>query len=53
MGGDEKILDCSLMKLKGRPQDWVGYDTNHHISYVVEEVLEFHRLRTTQKAIIL
>ena len=47
--GDEKIYDCSLKKLKGRPQDWVGYDTNHHISYVVEEVLEFNRVRAAKK----
>ncbi|MBA0218817.1 beta family protein [Pectobacterium brasiliense] len=50
--GDKKIFDCSLKKFKGRPQDWVGYDTNHHISYVVEEILEFERVRTAKKATV-
>ncbi|MDT7436193.1 beta family protein [Citrobacter freundii] len=48
--GDEKILDCSMKKLKGRPQDWIGFDTNHHISYVVEEVLEFNRIKAAKHA---
>jgi hypothetical protein len=37
-------------KLKGRPQDWIGFDTNHHISYVVEEVLEFNRIKAAKRA---
>ncbi|EMC8778983.1 beta family protein [Providencia rettgeri] len=49
--GDEKTFDCSLKKFKGRPQDWISYDTNHHISYVVEEVIEFIRLKKIKKEI--
>ncbi|MBN3135804.1 beta family protein [Pectobacterium punjabense] len=49
--GDEKIFDCTLKKFKGRAQDWISYDTNHHISYVVEEIVEFNRIKAAKKAI--
>lgn len=49
--GDKKINDCSLKKLKGRPQDWIGFDTSHHISYVVEEVLESYRVKISKKSV--
>lgn len=51
--GDERILACKRKELRGRPQDWISYDTNHHISFVVEEVLEFERRKAVTKAISL
>ncbi|CAI1829086.1 Uncharacterised protein [Serratia quinivorans] len=48
--GDAKILACSRKEFKGRAQDWISYDTNHHISYVVEEVLEFQRQKAARKS---
>ncbi|MEQ5621443.1 beta family protein [Providencia rettgeri] len=41
--GDEQIEKCSNMLIKGNPTQWISFDTNHHISYVIEEVLEFQR----------
>ncbi|BFI60740.1 hypothetical protein KD5_04900 [Yersinia pseudotuberculosis] len=47
--GDERILACSRKELRGRAQDWISFDTNHHISFVVEEILEFKRQKATTK----
>jgi len=48
--GDAKILACSRKEFKGRAQDWISYDTNHHISYIIEEVLEFQRQKAARKS---
>jgi hypothetical protein len=49
--GDKCIEACSKRELLGGNTQWVSYDTNHHISYVVEEVLEFNRVRAAKKTI--
>lgn len=48
--GDECILACSKKEILGGNTEWISYDTNHHISYVVEEITEFNRLRVAKKA---
>lgn len=47
--GDERIEACSKRDNLGGNTQWVSYDTNHHISYVVEEILEFNRVRVSKK----
>ncbi|MCA6926521.1 beta family protein [Pectobacterium versatile] len=47
--GDECIEACSREKIKGGPTQWISYDTNHHVTFVVEEVLEFQRIRVVPR----
>lgn len=49
--GDERIDACSKEEIKGGPTQWISYDTNHHISFVVEEVLDFQRSRAMSKVV--
>ncbi|WP_447887395.1 beta family protein [Serratia fonticola] len=48
--GDERIEACSKEEIKGGPTQWISYDTNHHVSFVVEEVLEYQRQKTARKS---
>ncbi|NVN03289.1 MULTISPECIES: beta family protein [Asaia] len=47
--GDKNIVSCSKReKLKGKAKPgnagtWVGFDTNHHLTFVVQEIEEFER----------
>ncbi|EMG7788089.1 beta family protein [Klebsiella pneumoniae] len=49
--GDERIEACSREEIKGGPTQWISYDTNHHMSFVVEEVSEFQRSRITPRIV--
>ncbi|MBM1023156.1 hypothetical protein EIC82_17835 [Enterobacter sp. A11] len=51
--GDECILACSKKEILGGNTEWVSHDTNHHISYVVEEITEFNRVRAAKKTAII
>ena len=42
--GDKRILDCSNELFKGNSTNWVGIDTNHHIEYVLAELMEFMKI---------
>ena len=41
--GDEQVYLCSQKKFKGRSQDWIAIDTNHHIKAVLLELYEVQR----------
>jgi len=44
--GDYMIAECSMggPQVKYAPVNWIAYDTNHHLGFVVEEIREFeHR----------
>ena len=41
--GDEQVYHCSQKKFKGRSQDWIAIDTNHHIKTVLLELYEAQR----------
>lgn len=41
--GDEQILLCSQRGAFGSPTTWIAIDTNHHLTFVVQEVLEIER----------
>ena len=41
--GDEQVYHCSQKKFKGRSQDWIAIDTNHHIKTVLLELYEVQR----------
>ena len=41
--GDEQVYLCSQEKFKGRPQDWIAIDTNHHIKAILFELYEVQR----------
>ncbi len=41
--GDAQIERCSREVFTGNATKWVAYDMNHHITYVVAEVLELER----------
>jgi hypothetical protein len=38
--GDREIIRCALKQFKGRSVDWIAIDTNHHLTWVVQEVEE-------------
>ncbi|MBP8070796.1 MAG: beta family protein [Acinetobacter sp.] len=38
--GDSKILECSQThKAPGSPMNWISYELNHHVTYMLEEVI--------------
>ncbi|CAG9932745.1 beta family protein [Candidatus Nitrotoga arctica] len=39
--GDFRILECSREKFRGNSTQWIGIDTNHHITWIIAEVTEF------------
>lgn len=41
--GDKRLVDCADQKFKGRAQDWIAIDTNHHVKLVTQEIEEFLR----------
>jgi hypothetical protein len=41
--GDDQILLCSRRVVLGSTTLWVAIDTNHHLTFVVQEVEEFER----------
>ncbi|UZD60578.1 beta family protein [Shewanella algae] len=41
--GDSKVADCANELLMGNPMNWVSFDTNHHITFVLGEIFEFER----------
>ncbi|WP_411753194.1 beta family protein [Serratia sp. (in: enterobacteria)] len=41
--GDKRIEDCSQDKFSGNSTQWIGIDTNHHITLVVNEILEYQK----------
>jgi hypothetical protein len=43
--GDSRIKDCSKKLFKGNLGGWVAIDTNHHLQFVLTDVLEFERSR--------
>lgn len=49
--GDSEILRCSHKEFKGNAGQWIAIDTNHHLAYVVAEVMEFERATDTTTAV--
>jgi hypothetical protein len=41
--GDSQILLCSRQAVLGSTTRWISIDTNHHLTFVVQEVEEFER----------
>jgi HTH-type transcriptional regulator/antitoxin HigA len=41
--GDGQIAQCNRGLIVGSPGDWIAIDTNHHLTFVVQEVEEFER----------
>ena len=41
--GDGQIHLCTLRGAFGNPSTWIAIDTNHHLTFVVQEVEEFER----------
>jgi hypothetical protein len=41
--GDGQIFQCSRRSFKGSLGHWIAVDTNHHLTFVVQEVDEFER----------
>lgn len=48
--GDRQILLCSRQQIMGNLSDWIAIDTNHHLTFVVQEVEEFERARVSTRA---
>jgi len=46
--GDEIITKCSDKKFKGNPTQWISIDTNHHMTFAVQEIIEFELNTLTQ-----
>ncbi len=44
--GDSRINDCSKRLFKGNLGGWVAIDRNHHLQFVLFDVLEFERMRS-------
>lgn len=43
--GDYQIEQCALKLIKGGHSDWISYDTNHHLYFVLEEIQDFMLLK--------
>lgn len=43
--GDKQILHCSKGVFTGNASTWIGIETNHHITSVVNEIIEYKQLR--------
>lgn len=41
--GDDQIVLCSRFQALGALSRWIAIDTNHHLTFVVQEVEEFER----------
>lgn len=41
--GDSQISECRRRKVLGNLSRWIAIDTNHHLTFVVQEVEEFER----------
>lgn len=39
--GDSRIMACSNGDFKGGSTQWIAIDTNHHLAWVVQEVVEY------------
>ncbi|MGB0892974.1 MAG: beta family protein [Parashewanella sp.] len=48
--GDNMIARCANEDIKGSTTQWVSIDTNHHATFVMQEVLEFERGLAHQRA---
>jgi hypothetical protein len=46
--GDSQILMCSRQQALGNLGHWIAVDTNHHLTFVVQEVEEFERVLVTR-----
>src|SRR5690606_37248427 len=47
--GDQRIMECATnQRGPGTLQIWVSHDTNHHLAFVTEEILEFNRVLANQ-----
>ena len=46
--GDGQILLCSRQQALGNLGHWIAIDTNHHLTFVVQEVEEFERALVTR-----
>lgn len=49
--GDKRIVECSNKVFKGNATSWIAIDTNHHINFVLQEVVIYGQQLQLEKLV--